>query len=212
VEAVMKLLQRYRNLNLWNKVAFYGSLCSILGLLFYLLFPSSHSKAKIQVSHSPGAIVQSAIDSPNAVQSVTINENKQQFRPASPEIQRSVEEKLATFRVQYAATPPVVTIEYEQGNDERFKVGAALGEMLSKQGIGGFDGMSTYIGRFPGYGMTLRCGTNGLVMASAFLSAISNYLTGQVSIVTIRGWPANKVCLYLNGTPSFSENGSVIME
>lgn len=38
----MKLTQRYRQLNLWSKVAFWGSVCSILGFL-YLFFPSSPS-------------------------------------------------------------------------------------------------------------------------------------------------------------------------
>lgn len=209
----MKFLQRYRKLNLWSKFAFWGSICSILGVIYFVI-PSVQSKANIQVSHSPGAVVQSAVDSPNAVQigSLTISQNKHLFQPASPENRRRIEEKLAAFRDQYAIAHPVVIIEYESGNNERFKVGAALGELLSMHGLGGFDGSSTFSGRFPGDAMTIRCGTNGQELASSFLSAISSYLTGQVKVLTIQEWPANRVHLYLNGTPSFSVNGSVVIE
>jgi len=39
--AIMRLQQRYRQLSLWNKVALWGSVCSILGFL-YLFFPNGH--------------------------------------------------------------------------------------------------------------------------------------------------------------------------
>ena len=209
----MNLLQRYRRLNIWNKVAVWGSICSILGLL-YLFFPSGQSKANIHVEHSPGAVIQNAVDSPNAVQigSVTINQNKRPYRPISSEIEQNVEDKLANFRKKYVEMSPIVNIEYESGNNERFKVGATLGEMLIKQSLGHFDTTSTSIGRFPGYAITLHCGKNGSEMASDFLSAISPYLKGQVNVVILPQWPANQMRLYLNGTPSFSENGSVTIE
>jgi hypothetical protein len=209
----MNLLQRYRKLNPWNKLAVWGSICSVLGLL-YLFIPSKPSKANIHIEHSLGALIQNAINSPNPVQigSVTINQNKQQYRPVSSEIRQSVEDKMANFRKKYAETPPVVNVEYESGNNERFKVGATLGEMLIKQSLGRFDATSTSIGRFPGYAITLHCGKNGSEMASDFLSSISPYLKGDVNIVIIPQWPANQMRLYLNGTPSFSENGSVIIE
>jgi hypothetical protein len=144
--------------------------------------------------------------------SVTINQDKQQYRPISSEIESSVENKLANFHKKYVGMSPIVNVEYESGNNERFKVGATLGEMLTKQSLGHFDATSASIGRFPGYAITLHCGKNGSEMASDFLSAISPYLTGQVNVVILSQWPSNQMRLYLNGTPSFSENGSVTIK
>jgi hypothetical protein len=74
----MKLTQRYRNLSLWNKVAFWGAVCSVL-CFFCLFLPSGgQGKAAIRVKDSPGAVVQTAIDSPNAVQIGTLNIQAQQ--------------------------------------------------------------------------------------------------------------------------------------
>jgi hypothetical protein len=210
----MKVSQRYRQLSTWNKIGFWGSICSIVGLVLYLLVPSGQSKTSIRIDRSPGAVVQSAVDSPNTTQigSLTITQNGHQYRPISPELRRHVEQNLAAFREKYSGMVPVVRVEYESGNNERFKVGAILGEMLATQSLGSFASTSTSIGRFPGFPVTLHCGTNGSAMALDFLSAVSGYLTGQVNVVTLSQWPANQVRLYLNGTPSFAENGAVTIQ
>jgi hypothetical protein len=80
----MKLSQRYNNLNLWNKVAFWGSICSILGLLYLFLPNGSQSKAAIKVTHSAGAAVLTAVDSPNAVQIGTLNISQLQQKDSRP--------------------------------------------------------------------------------------------------------------------------------
>lgn len=71
-------------LNLWSKVAFWGSVCSVLALLYLFLPSSGQSKAAIRVNHSPGAVVQTAIDSPNAVQIGTLNISQSRQKDTGP--------------------------------------------------------------------------------------------------------------------------------
>ena len=84
----MTLTQRYRQLSLWNKVAFWGAVCSVLAF-FYLFLPGSgQSKATIRVKNSPSAVVLTAIDSTNVVQIGTLNIQAQQkdIRPLKERI------------------------------------------------------------------------------------------------------------------------------
>jgi hypothetical protein len=56
----MKLSERYRRLNLWNKIAFWGSVCSIVGLVLYLLaliFVKSSTALSVETPTAPAIAV-----------------------------------------------------------------------------------------------------------------------------------------------------------
>jgi len=214
----------WRRWSLANKLTCVGTYVGIVALVLTIVFflwparstpiAGHQSNVDTRVDRSPGAIVQTAVDSSNVVQigSLTVNPDTHKYRPMTQELRRDLETKLAAWSKNYATAAPVVRVECESGNSQRFKVGVDLGEALARQNLGGFDPTSVSIGRFPEYPLTLHCGSNSLALASAFLSAISSYVTGRVNVVPLTQWPESHLRLYLNGTPSFSENGAVNME
>lgn len=63
----MKLRTRFKKLTLWHKLGVIGALCSIIAVPLALRCRRD-SSSHVLVENSPGAIVQTQVDSPNSVQ------------------------------------------------------------------------------------------------------------------------------------------------
>jgi len=63
----MKLTTRFKKLTLWNKLGAIGAICSMLGLLGWLVWPKGTGEIQKAVN-SPAAVIQKMQDSPGAVQ------------------------------------------------------------------------------------------------------------------------------------------------
>ncbi len=64
----MKLLTRYKKLSIWNKVAFWGAVASIVSLFIFFLAQNPEGGISAETTNSPGAVVQTAVNSPNSIQ------------------------------------------------------------------------------------------------------------------------------------------------
>lgn len=72
----MKLWQRYKKLNVWNKTAFWGSVCSIIGVIYLFLPSETQKNGVIQNTHSPNTGDQNAI---NNSSNVSVKNNSDNF-------------------------------------------------------------------------------------------------------------------------------------
>ena len=69
----MNIWERFKRLTLWNKIGAVGAVCSVVGLACWLLFRDAGTSVNVKVNDSPGANVQSAVDSPGATQVIAEN-------------------------------------------------------------------------------------------------------------------------------------------
>ncbi|MCK5594596.1 hypothetical protein KAI19_00280 [bacterium] len=117
----MKLFQRYKKLNFWNKLAFLGALASIIGLVFIFT-----KKESINITKSPGAITQIMKDSPNSTQIAGDYIIKNEPRIISKETIKQMQPALKAL--------PAFTAEIKVplGDSESFELGEQLKEILQK--------------------------------------------------------------------------------
>ena len=62
----MKITERFKRLNLWNKLGVIGATCSILAFLGWLLWPKG-SGTSIEIDADQNSVVQAPVNSPGAV-------------------------------------------------------------------------------------------------------------------------------------------------
>ena len=210
----------FRGLSNWKKLEVLGSLFSVLGVAVYFIWPSakkvSHdnnqaSQAGIVQApkNSPGSIVQNIKDSPNSVQiAVKGDLNINKYYPLSVELRTKIRQSLSQFK----GCGFEVIIKVESGNSLRQKVAEDLGDILSSVGIGFFPRGNTCIGNAPDHPITIWCAKKQLSEVNAFVESIAPYIKEGIFVDASDSEATLPVQLYINGTPLFFPDGSVIIQ
>jgi len=154
-------------------------------------------------------------NSPNATQivtdTITINFNSNAYKKPSNKLTRTIFENLKGLKQKYPS-PPVIIIQVESGNSQRRKVALQLERFLSEYWLGGYPSGNTSIGRFPEHPISIIYNSKNDLYVKDFLVAICPYMPKEYYLESDDNYSSNRIILYLNGVPLFSNNGSVIFE
>lgn len=224
----MNLRERYRRLTGWNKLAAWGSVASLLGVLITLTMPVL-SPTFVQVSPSPSATAPpsqsvAVTGSSNATviqagRDVVVNQpvivrkvDPTIYKPPSLAVQNRLTSGLQSLVAQYPDLR--IQVDVETGSTLRYRVGDTLGTYLEKAGLGGFGRTNTMMGVAPGFAITVWRSPRDEHVAKAAIDVVSAYLRpkGSIDIREREGSPKHQLHFYINGQPHFQEDGSVDIE
>ena len=120
-------------------------------------------------------------------------------------VRASISKRLAAIKGIYVA------VEVESGNSQRVKIAEFIGSLLATQDIGGFAKGNTYSNRFPDAPVSLFYNEAERSSAMELISALNDYISPE-SITLVSGFSLGHMRLYINGTPTFKPNGSVVIQ
>ncbi len=86
MDRTVNLWQRFKRLNFWNRLYTIAAICSIVGFLGWLLCPRPQTSVNVDIKGSPEAKVQTAVNSPGAIQIITEQVNI----TVSPKLERKL--------------------------------------------------------------------------------------------------------------------------
>jgi hypothetical protein len=165
-------------------------------------------------SASP-SLQQTNINSPNSVQvqiggDLNVQFDPHEFVPPSQPVAANLSRALAALKSEYPNN--LVWIEQESGPGARIKVAKQLGTALGVASVGYFAG-GTSVGVYPDAPITVAYHADDEKFAHKFVDAISCYVKGETDFrIDEERWAEHQVRFYLNGSPSFSLSGSVVMK
>ncbi|MBP7051447.1 MAG: hypothetical protein KBE65_10575 [Phycisphaerae bacterium] len=127
----MRLLARYKKLNFWNKVGFWGAVASIVSLLAFFSTRDPGDGISATTTDSPGAIVQTAVNSPNSVQVAAGTVYVQQGS-----VQRRLSQATAKELVQILRGSSAQSVEFiaAMGNPEAYELADQLHKLFREAG------------------------------------------------------------------------------
>lgn len=136
--------------------------------------------------------------------------SSQSYQPISDEISKELATNLTDLQSKYQHCPQII-IEVESGNSIRDKVAKDLEKVLVPKKLGYYPKGNTYIGRFPDYPISVFSSSENLQYTQDFIRSISPYLKSQYFIDT--SFSSNQqITFYINGTPTFNQEGQVKVE
>lgn len=144
----------------------------------------------------------------------TVNNVTQLTSQSYQQLSNSVISKLVS-NLQYLEdeypNPPKIIIEIESGNSLRHKVANDLERILVANNLGYYPKGNTFMGRFPEFPISVFTSSKNLEYTQDFIKTIEPYLTSQYFIDT--SFSGNqRIKFYINGIPTFNQNGQVRIE
>jgi hypothetical protein len=143
----------------------------------------------------------------------TVNINQmtsQSYQPISKEINDQVNKNLTNLKIKYP-NAPIIHIEIESGNSMRNKVARDLEIYFVTMNLGFYPKGNTSIGRFPDSPISIFTSKSNLMFTQDLINAIKPFIDCKYIIDTAFG-SSDFIRFYINGTPTFSDNGSVKIE
>jgi hypothetical protein len=127
----MELLTRYKKLSIWNKVAFWGAVASIVSVLIFFLARNPEGGISAETTNSPGAVVQTAVNSPNSIQVAAGTLNVQQGN-----VQRHLSSAAAKELVQVLRQSGAHSVEFiaTMANPEALELADQLHKLFREAG------------------------------------------------------------------------------
>ena len=127
----MRLMTRYKRLNIWNKVAFWGAVASIVSLLIFFVARNPEGGISVETTNSPGAVVQTAVNSPNSIQVAAGTLNVQQGN-----VQRHLSSATAKELVQILRNSGAHSVDLigAMGNPEAYELADQLHKLFREAG------------------------------------------------------------------------------
>ena len=168
------------------------------------------SKTDNSVIEAPNALIVTK-DQSGGNNTVNINQvSFQSYQKPTQELIYSMSQNLDNLKSKYTNAPKV-KIEIESGNSIRHKVALDLEQFLIAKNMGYYPKRNTSTGRFPDFPISIFSSSANLNFAVDFINSLEPYIDSYFYIDTTSR--SNEiVTMYINGTPSFKNNGSVKIE
>jgi hypothetical protein len=127
----MRILARYKRLSIWNKIGFWGAVASIVSILVLFLAGNPKGGISVETTNSPGAVVQTAVNSPNSIQ---VNANTLNVQQGN--VQRHVSSATAKELGQILRDSGSHGVEFiaTMGNPEAFELADQLHRLFREAG------------------------------------------------------------------------------
>lgn len=174
-----------------------------------------HVKTVSVTDLAPPSLQQTNINSPNSVQvqvggNLNIQVDPHEFVVMNAETAMTLSAALATLKQEFPNHK--VRIEQENGPGARHQVAAQLSEFVSTVSLGYFND-GTFGGIYPRWPMTVAYHAADERFAHKFAEAVSCYISGETHFEVDEGrWDEHEIRFFLNGTPTFHADGSVVMK
>ncbi len=138
----------------------------------------------------------------------TVNIFQNEYKPLNVAISNEVEQKLKMLIKKYP-NHPLVRIEIESGNSQRHKIALSIANFFHPMNLGDYPQGNTFMGRFPDYPISVFVNPANLNFANELINALKPFIEGEYKIIKDEGFSIDFIRIYLNGQPSFDNNGSV---
>ena len=138
---------------------------------------------------------------------VNISNSNQYVQPSNT-ILSQVENNLKSLISEFPTRPKII-IEVESGNSQRHQTACDLEKIFQTSDLGVYPKGNTYMGRFPNNPITVIGNKQNFQFYKKFVNAINPYIPSKWHYEPTDSCPDDFLKIYINGTPTFSGNGSV---
>jgi len=159
--------------------------------------------------NAPSALIVTQNQSGN--NTVNINQlTSQSYKKISKELNVKLNKNFDILISRYK-THPLIKIEIESGNSMRDKVARDLESFLYSRELGIYPKGNIFIGRFPDYPVSVFSSKKNYQFTIDFINTLKLYIESKFHIDTT--FRSNDfINLYINGAPTFDENGKIKIE
>lgn len=138
---------------------------------------------------------------------VNISNSTQYFEPNNLLLSQ-VENNLNLLIGEFPTRPKII-IEIESGNLQRHQTACDLEKIIQKFDLGSYPKGNVHMAKHPNNPITIIGNKQNIKFLEKFVNAISPYLSSKWQYETIDSFPDEFLKIYINGTPTFNNNGSV---
>ena len=156
------------------------------------------------------------VNAPNAVivtQNQSGGENnvnyfQNEYKSLNETLSNEVERKLGILVTKYP-NHPFVSVVIESGNSQRHKIALSLETFFQPKHLGNYPTGNTFTGVFLDHPISVFVNSANYSFANDLINSLKPFIQGEYQIIKDDTFPLDFMRIYLNGQPSFDNNGSV---
>jgi hypothetical protein len=171
------------------------------------MFNKKDEKKPLEISNITGDVVVSQ-NQTGGITAHTVNITSQSYTDLKPNIKTAISDNLAKL-FQSQQQLPIIYINVEAGNSMRTKIALEFEGILNKYNAGVYPRGNTFMGVSPDYPVTITLNPINKNYISQFLKIVQPFIKSDFHFQYNEAFPANAIKFYINGEPTFDENGAV---
>lgn len=139
----------------------------------------------------------------------TVNITSERFQELTPDNKSTIVNRLYDFFTDHRIHPRIM-IQVESGDNMRNRVALEFENILGDYDAGFYPKGNTFMGVFPDYPITIVLNPSNKNYMDDFLKSIKSFIAcDNPQFIFYESFPNDVVKFYINGKPTFDQNGSI---